>query len=195
MPRPFAVSVDDASAYWSLGELLSVLATAEQTGGAFSLMEERLPRGAEPPPHVHRREDESFFVLEGRLTVRVGDQTFSASPGSFVFCPRDVPHLLTVVSDEVRMLTLCTPGGVEQLFVELGEPARARTLPPADVPCPTPTGSPPWPPTTGPRCSRTGTERQLPSAVSCWRRQRMPASMKSSLRMWPATKALMSMGC
>ena len=127
---PFAVTVTDAPAFWSLGELLTVLASAEQTGGAFSLIEERLPRGAEPPPHVHHREDEAFFVLEGSLTVRVGDAVFPATAGSFVFCPREVPHLLTVESDEVRMLTLCTPGGVEQLFMELGEPAQARTLPP-----------------------------------------------------------------
>ncbi len=130
--KPFAVDLADAPAYWSLGELLTLVATAEQTGGAFSLMHERLPRGAEPPPHVHRREDEAFFVLEGDLTVRVGDQAFTASPGSFVYCPRDVPHLLTVESAEVRMLTLCTPGGVEKLFVELGVPAPHRTLPPAD---------------------------------------------------------------
>jgi quercetin dioxygenase-like cupin family protein len=131
--KPFAVSLSDAPAYWSLGELLTMVATAEQTGGAFSLMHERLPRGAEPPPHVHRREDEAFFLLDGDLTVRVGDQVFTASTGSFVFCPRDVPHLLTVESDEVRMLTLCTPGGVERLFVELGEPASNRTLPPDDI--------------------------------------------------------------
>lgn len=130
--QPFAADLSDAPAYWSLGELLTMVATAEQTGGAFSLMHERLPRGAEPPPHVHRREDEAFFVLDGAMTVRVGDQTFSASAGSFVFCPRDVPHVLTVESAEVRMLTLCTPGGVEKLFVELGEPARERTLPPDD---------------------------------------------------------------
>jgi quercetin dioxygenase-like cupin family protein len=129
-PTPFAVDLSDAPAYWTLGELLTVVATAEQTAGAFSLVHERLPRGAEPPPHVHHREDESFFLLEGELTVRVGDRTWHASPGSFVFCPRDVPHLLTVESDEVRMLTLCTPGGVEQLFVDLGEPAATRTLPP-----------------------------------------------------------------
>jgi quercetin dioxygenase-like cupin family protein len=130
--QPFAVNLADAPAYWSLGELLTLLATAEQTGGAFSLMHERLPRGAEPPPHVHRREDEAFFVLDGALAVRIGDHEFAASAGSFVYCPRDVPHLLTVQSDEVRMLTLCTPGGVEKLFVELGEPAPDRTLPPGD---------------------------------------------------------------
>jgi quercetin dioxygenase-like cupin family protein len=92
-------------------------------------MEGVLAKGAEPPPHVHHREDESFFVLEGSLIVRVGDEIFSASPGSFVFCPRDVPHLLTLESEQVRMLTLVTPGGLESFFVELGEPAEGGTLP------------------------------------------------------------------
>ena|SRR5690348_6167247 len=128
---PFAVNVGDASAYVSVGELITILASGEQTGGAFGLMESVLVRGAEPPPHVHHREDESFFILEGDLTVRVGDDTFSAAPGSFVFCPRDVPHLLTLHSEQVRALTLVTPGGLESFFVELGEPAPGlRTLPP-----------------------------------------------------------------
>ena len=131
---PFAAHVDEAPAHWSLGSLLTVYATAEQTGGAFVLLEERLPRGAEPPPHVHRREDEAFFLLDGSLTVRVGDEEFSARPGSLVFCPRDVPHLLTVESDEARMLVLCTPGGLERMFVELGRPAPERTLPPPEAP-------------------------------------------------------------
>jgi quercetin dioxygenase-like cupin family protein len=127
---PFAVNVRDASAYVSVGELVTILATAEQTAGTFALMESVFARGAEPPPHVHHREDESFFVLEGDLSVRVGDDTFSAGPGSFVFCPRDVPHLLTLHSEQARTLTLLTPGGLESFFVELGEPAPGvRTLP------------------------------------------------------------------
>ena len=131
---PFAVSGDDAPAYWSLGELLTLYATAEQTGGAFSLMEERLPKGAEPPPHVHHREDESFLVLDGSLTVRVGDRTFRVSAGGFVFCPREVPHVLTVESDEVRMLTLCTPGGVEKLFSKRAMKYRSMGLHEREVP-------------------------------------------------------------
>ena len=78
---------------------------------------------------MHHREDESFFVLDGALTVRVGDAEFPAERGTFVFCPRDVPHLLTVDSDTVRMLTLCTPGGLESFFAELGRPAADRTVP------------------------------------------------------------------
>jgi quercetin dioxygenase-like cupin family protein len=129
VPRPpFAINVTDAPAYVSVGELITVLAGAEQTGGSFGLMESVLAKGAEPPPHVHHREDESFFVLDGALTVRVGDESFSARPGSFVFCPRDVPHLLTLESAEVRTLTLVTPGGLESFFIDIGEPAPTRTL-------------------------------------------------------------------
>ena len=94
-----------------------------------SLMEGVLVKGAEPPPHVHHREDESFFVLEGSLTVRVGDEVFSATPGSFLFCPRDVPHLLTLESEQVRTLVLLTPGGLESFFVELAQLAPSRTFP------------------------------------------------------------------
>jgi quercetin dioxygenase-like cupin family protein len=128
-PRPFAVRLDQAPAYWCLGELLTIIATAEQTGGAFSLMEVWLPKGAEPPPHVHRREHEAFVVWDGTLAVRVGEETFTAEAGTFVFCPLGIPHALTVESNEVRMLTLSSPGGIEALFVELGEPAPTRTLP------------------------------------------------------------------
>ncbi|WP_346619839.1 cupin domain-containing protein [Blastococcus montanus] len=87
MDRGFVTHRDDAPAYWTLGELMTVLATAEQTGGAFSVLEERLPRGAEPPPHVHHREDESFLVLDGELTVRVGDDVFHARPAPSCSAP------------------------------------------------------------------------------------------------------------
>ena len=133
---PFANARADAPAYWSLGTLMTMRATAEQTGGAFSLMEEVMPKGTEPPPHVHHREDEAFYVLDGALTVRVGDEKFTAEPGAFVFCPREIPHLLAVETDAVRVLTLCAPGGLDRMFVELGEPAGARTPPPP------PTGPP-----------------------------------------------------
>lgn len=132
---PFVVNVGEAAAYASVGELITPLANAGQTGGLFGLMEGVLVKGAEPPPHVHHREDESFFVLEGSVTVRVGDEVFSATPGSFAFCPRDVPHLLTLESERVRTLVLVTPGGLEAFFVELGVPAPGRTLP-ADAPEP-----------------------------------------------------------
>src|SRR3712207_5897295 len=126
----FAVNTREAPAYVSAGELFLMLSGADQAGGAFGLMEGVIRKDAEPPPHVHHREDESFFVLDGSLRLRVGDDRFSATPGSFVFCPRDVQHLITLETDEVRLLTLVTPDGLESFFVELGEPAPDRRLPP-----------------------------------------------------------------
>jgi mannose-6-phosphate isomerase-like protein (cupin superfamily) len=131
---PFAINLRDAVSYVSVGELVTVLAAAEQTGGSFGLMEGVIARGAEPPPHVHHREDESFFVLEGEVAVRVGDHSFVATPGSFVFCPRGQAHVVTVRTEQVRSLTWVTPGGLESFFVELGEPTASRSLPAEQAP-------------------------------------------------------------
>ncbi len=131
---PFAINVRDAARYVSVGELVTVLATAEQTGGSFGLMEGVIAKGAEPPPHVHHREDEAFYVLDGEVVVRVGDDSFLATPGSFIFCPRDIPHRLTVRTEQLRTLTWVTPGGLESFFVELGEPAPGRSLPAEQAP-------------------------------------------------------------
>jgi len=91
--------------------------------------------GFSPPLHVHQREDESFYVLEGELTMRCGDRTFEARPGAFVFLPRGVPHTFVVEGDRpARMLTLITPGGGEAFFREAGRPAESDGLPPAAPP-------------------------------------------------------------
>ncbi len=134
---PFAVNVRDAPSYFSVGELVTVLAGAHETGGSFGLMDGVIVKGEEPPPHVHRREDESFYVLEGEARVRVGDESFLATSGSLVFCPRDIPHVLTVETEQLRMLTLVMPGGLESFFMEVGVPApggqRPAQLPEPDL--------------------------------------------------------------
>ena len=84
---------------------------------------------------MHYQEDEAFYVLEGELTFRCGDETTRATAGSFVFLPRGVPHGFVVESDTpVRMLTLLVPGGGERIFVEAGRPAEGPGLPPAAPP-------------------------------------------------------------
>jgi mannose-6-phosphate isomerase-like protein (cupin superfamily) len=120
---------------WFLGNLMVVKATARSTNGAYGLLESLVPPGASPPLHVHHREDETFWVLEGTLTVRCGDETFRAVAGSYVFLPRGVPHTFRVDGDTpVRMLTLLTPGGGEAFFVEGGRPAERMTLAPPAPP-------------------------------------------------------------
>lgn len=120
---------------WFLRNHMTIKATAASTGGAFGLVESLIAPGFSPPLHVHHREDESFWVLEGEVSMRCGDRTFRASAGSFVFLPRDVPHTFVVEGDRpVRMLTLLTPGGGEGVFIDAGRPAEHDGLPPASPP-------------------------------------------------------------
>jgi len=125
----------EGQAIWFLTNRMTIKATAETTGGAFGLVESLIAPGFSPPLHVHHREDESFWVLEGEVTMQCGDKTFRAGPGSFVFLPREVPHSFVVEGNTtVRMLTLLTPGGGEGVFIDGGRPAERDGLPPAAPP-------------------------------------------------------------
>ena len=116
---------------WYNGSLMTFLTTGEDTQGRFALIEAVGRKGNAPPPHIHRREDEIFYVLEGELAVSVGDRTMKAVPGTMVFLPRNVQHSFTIESEQMRMLILLTPAGFEGWFKELSVPAPAMTLPPA----------------------------------------------------------------
>jgi quercetin dioxygenase-like cupin family protein len=133
--RAVVLKSGEGKAVWFLGNLMVVKATAGSTNGGYGLLESLVAAGASPPMHIHRREDETFWVLEGALSVTCGEETYDAPAGSYVFLPRDVPHTFRVVSPTpARLLTLLTPGGGEQFFVEAGRPAERATLPPAGPP-------------------------------------------------------------
>src|SRR5215472_10876274 len=119
---------------WYSGQLMTFLATAEDTQGKFALIEAVARRGNDPPPHIHHREEETFYLLEGEMTFSVGGQTIQATPGTMVCLPRDVAHSFVIDSEQVRMLILLTPAGFEGWFKEFSVPAEAMTLPPADEP-------------------------------------------------------------
>ena len=133
--KPYALSRDEGQAIWFLGTLFTVKATGEQTGGAYMLIEELIPAGFGPPPHVHHVEEEAFYVLEGELTVTCGEQTWQAGPGSYVFLPRGIVHGFAVTSPQpARVLQFNAPAGFEKFAAEMGEPARVRALPPMAPP-------------------------------------------------------------
>ena len=96
LPSTFAALTEDGETTWCLQNRMTIKATAKSTGGAYGLVESWIPAGASPPLHIHRREDEAFWVMEGTVTFRAGDDTITARPGSFVFLPRDVPHTFVV---------------------------------------------------------------------------------------------------
>jgi len=136
-PESFAFSRGRTSldrSVWYNGWLLTFLATAEETRGQFALIEATTRKGNVPPRHVHRREEETFYVLEGEMNVTVGDRTFKATPGTLVCLPRDVAHSFAIESEHLRTLILFTPAGLEDFFKEFSVPAPAMTLPPANEP-------------------------------------------------------------
>jgi mannose-6-phosphate isomerase-like protein (cupin superfamily) len=100
-----------------------VKATAAATAGALSVMESVVRQG--PPRHVHTREDECFYVLEGTVTGTCGDEVFEAAPRSFVFLPRGLAHTFRAAEGEARVLLIAVPGGIEHYFGEINNAVSA----------------------------------------------------------------------
>lgn len=128
--KPVVVRSDEGEARWWFGSLAVIKATAADTGGQMTIVEITEAPGVEAPLHVHHREDEGFWILEGDVTFEVGDATIQAHAGDYVFGPRDIPHRYTVGDAGCRMLFIMTPGGFEDLVLEMSEPAGSHSLPP-----------------------------------------------------------------
>ncbi|MGA9060546.1 MAG: quercetin 2,3-dioxygenase [Terracidiphilus sp.] len=125
------VPAGTGAAYWGPGSLMTFIITGKETGGAFFLAEMSVPPGGGPPPHIHHCEDESFHVLEGRLTVRVGGDTITAAAGDFAFLPRGIAHSFKNNGDvTAKALVLVTPAGLENYFAEVFDPAVDRSAAP-----------------------------------------------------------------
>ena len=115
---------------WVAGDRYTIKASGEDTGGAFALIEERVPPGGGPPPHVHHREDEAFYVLEGQVRFVGADGSRVLGPGGVAFLPRGVPHGFRVEGEApARILLIATPAGFASFVDGLCEPA-----PPAGPP-------------------------------------------------------------
>lgn len=128
--EPVVVGKEEGEARWWFACLAVIKVTAVDTGGQMSIIEITEPPGAEGPWHVHHREDEGFWILEGSATIEIGDTTIEAHAGDYVFGPRDIPHRYTVGESGCRMLFIMTPGGFEDLVIAMSRPAGSRTLPP-----------------------------------------------------------------
>jgi quercetin dioxygenase-like cupin family protein len=128
--RPYVRSAEPGNSFWYVGQLMSALAEGEDTGGRLTVYEILFPPDSGPPLHVHEREDEAFYVIEGGLSVRMGDEEFGAPAGSFVFQPRGIPHTFRSSSEGARVLLLVVPSGFESYFHVLSRPAEAMALPP-----------------------------------------------------------------
>jgi quercetin dioxygenase-like cupin family protein len=113
--------------------LVHFLATAGDTGGEFALIEARARQGMEPGPHIHSNEDESIYLLSGRIWFKVGQEEYEAGPGDLVFMPRGVQHQFRLLSESIHVLILITPGGFEDYFWQMMRPATSLKIPPLDA--------------------------------------------------------------
>ena len=119
---------DEGDAYWGPGDRYTFLVTGDESGGAYFSMYALVPPNGGPPPHIHEHEDETFYVLEGRPTFRIGDRTIEAGPGAFVNIPRGTLHNFHNGTDEtLRMVLTFTPSGIEHFFQECLERAHDIT--------------------------------------------------------------------
>lgn len=136
MPAPTAriVTPGQGPSVAVVGDVYSFLATGDDTGGAYSLWHAVVSPGGGPPPHVHRREDESFYVLEGDVAFHADGQDFTAGPGTFVDVPRGSLHSFrNNGSRPARMLIQVAPAGLEKMFLEIGQPVAGPDATPPPV--------------------------------------------------------------
>lgn len=105
--------------------MISIKAAGKDTGGAFTIIHEVSPPTGGPPLHLHRREDEAFYVLEGEYEIQCGDEKFKATIGSFIFAPRNIQHTFRNISaGPGKVLVIVSPAGIEKFFEELSELAK-----------------------------------------------------------------------
>jgi quercetin dioxygenase-like cupin family protein len=126
----YALGAGEGEAHWLLGMLEIVKISGADTGGEFGMIEVTVRKGEGSPWHVHREEDEWFYVLEGEFTVWVGDERLSLPAGAFAFGPKGVPHTFYGETDGARALIGFAPFQFEGFLREVGEPANERVLPP-----------------------------------------------------------------
>jgi quercetin dioxygenase-like cupin family protein len=131
--EPFLVRMGEGEKNRTFNLLVRNVATAEQTGREFGLIEMSGIRGKTTPPHSHGREAETFFGLEGTVRVWAEDMDVLVRPGDFVYIPRHARHKFRIESEYAKFLCLITPGtGFEDFFKVLGEPTTDAYAPNAD---------------------------------------------------------------
>jgi quercetin dioxygenase-like cupin family protein len=138
LTKPYRIAARKglADVWWKTGRV-AVKTSGAETGGRFSQVEVDDPLGTAPPLHIHHQEDETFYVLEGEITVFADGERIDASAGDFAFVPSGVPHAYLVRSERARLLVTFSPAGFEEFFVEMGVPVNGGG-PPVEAVFPSP---------------------------------------------------------
>jgi uncharacterized RmlC-like cupin family protein len=120
----YSVAAGNGERLWIVGDTMTLKATGDSTCGKLVLLENLTAPGGGPPPHVHTREDEFFYVLDGSFEIRIGDEVHALGPGGFAHVPRGTVHNFRNTAETAsRILVGFTPAGMEGFFRESGRPA------------------------------------------------------------------------
>ncbi len=120
--HPILTDTGNGPSFMMLGTTMRLIATAADTGGRFTVGEQVTPAGWGPPRHIHSREDEIFYILEGTYELHFGDERRTVSAGACAILPRGVPHgFRNVASTPGRLLFVITPGGLEEYFLAVAK--------------------------------------------------------------------------
>jgi quercetin dioxygenase-like cupin family protein len=126
--QPIIRAHDDGERRWFYGGGVHTWkATAEETGGAFLLFEDRMEQGKMTPLHLHPESDETMYVLDGEILFHMDGVEHRVGAGGLAVAPRKVPHAFMVVSPVVRMLCLHTPGCCQAFYWDASEPISPGT--------------------------------------------------------------------
>ena len=124
------IGAGEGDAFSAVGDVYRLLASGSQTGDVYALSEIRVSPNNGPPPHIHSREDESFFVLEGEVEFQVGGEKITARPGTFIQGPRGIAHSFKNNTRlPARILGFVTPAGFENFFKEFAQPVASFDSP------------------------------------------------------------------
>ncbi len=128
------VQPDRAEALWFIDNLVHVHVDAQTSNGRLAVVDERGRRGNMPPLHVHHRDDETFYVIDGEVSLFVAGRQLTLTAGQAALAPREVPHSYRVESEQAHWLVITTPAGFESFVRRVAEPAPADELPAAGRP-------------------------------------------------------------
>jgi quercetin dioxygenase-like cupin family protein len=131
--KGWAMTADDAPAFWAVGTYWRLLSSDATTDGRSTTFEELCPPGVVAPPHVHDNEEEAFFVLEGNLVFLLDDQEIDAPPGTYIHIAPGTRHGFRCDSEVGRVFNTLVPGGFDHGIIEQGIPAPRVTMPPPGV--------------------------------------------------------------
>jgi mannose-6-phosphate isomerase-like protein (cupin superfamily) len=122
--KGYVVAAGQGERVWIVGDTMTFKATGESTGGSLVLLENLTAPGGGPPPHIHTREDEFFYVLEGTFDILIGDEVHALGRGGYAYVPRGTVHNFRNTAEvPSRILAGFTPGGMEGFIRESGRPA------------------------------------------------------------------------